>query len=80
VLIGDPDLVVADEPTALLDLANTRRIRRHLLDELSQQLVIATHDMRIAAQCDIVLRFENGGLHDQGEPAAVIHRYERDHA
>ncbi|MDQ1575390.1 MAG: biotin transport system ATP-binding protein [Microbacteriaceae bacterium] len=80
VLIGDPDLVVADEPTALLDLANTRRIRRHLLDELSQQLVIATHDMRIAAQCDIVLRFENGGLYDQGEPATVIQRYERDHA
>jgi biotin transport system ATP-binding protein len=80
ILIGEPDLVVADEPTALLDASNTRRIGNHLLDELSQQLVLVTHDLRLAARCDVVLRFEDGRLLEHGDPLDVIARYERDHA
>lgn len=78
ILIGEPDLLVADEPTALLDASNTRRIGGHLLDELRQQLVLVTHDLRLAARCDVVLRFEGGRLVEHGEPAAVIARYERE--
>lgn len=80
VLIGEPDLVVADEPTAMLDAKNTRRIGNHLLDELEQQLVLVTHDLRLARRCDIVLRFEEGRLVEQGHPADVVDRYEREHA
>ncbi|MDG4821113.1 ABC transporter ATP-binding protein [Asanoa sp. WMMD1127] len=78
VLIGEPSLVVADEPTAYLDAANSRRIARFLLDEMDQQLVLATHDLRLAARCDIALRFDEGKLVDLGEPGPVIARYERD--
>lgn len=80
VLIGEPDLVVADEPTAMLDAANTRRIGNHLLDELGQQLVLVTHDLRLARRCDTVLRFEEGRLVEQGDPVDVVDRYEREHA
>ena len=80
VLIGEPDLVIADEPTALLDASNRRRISDHLLEEMPQQLVLVTHDLRLAARCDVVLRFELGRLLQHGDPASVIARYEEDHA
>jgi biotin transport system ATP-binding protein len=76
VLIGEPSLIVADEPTAYLDAVNSRRIASFLLDEMPQQLVLVTHDLRLAARCDVALRFEGGRLVDQGEPKEVIARYE----
>ena len=79
ILIGEPALVVADEPTALLDASNTRKIGTRLLDEIPQQLVLVTHDLRLAARCDIVLRFEEGKLLEHGDPRSVISRYESDH-
>ena len=80
ILIRHPALIVADEPTALLDAANTRRIANHLLEELEQQLVLVTHDMRLAARCDVALRFEDGRMLECGDPRDVIERYEREHA
>lgn len=80
ILVGEPDLLVADEPTALLDASNSRRIGNHLLDEMPQQLVLVTHDLRLAARCDVVLRFDDGRLLEHGEPREIIGRYERDHA
>jgi len=76
VLITEPALIVADEPTAYLDGRNGRMIARLLLDELPQQVVLVTHDMSLAARCDVVLRFEDGALVDTGSPREVIERYE----
>ena len=59
-------LVVADEPTAYLDAANSRRIAGFLLDEMPQQLVLVTHDLGLAARCDIAVRFEGGRLAARG--------------
>lgn len=78
--IAEPDLLVADEPTALLDASNTKRIGGYLFDGPAQQLVLVTHDLRLAARCDVVLRFEHGRLVEHGEPGGVIERYEREHA
>ena len=80
IIVGEPDLLVADEPTALLDASNSRLIAGHLLDTLPQQLVLVTHDLRLAARCDVVLRFDDGRLVEHGEPRSVIDRYEREHA
>lgn len=77
VLIREPQLVVADEPTAFLDAANGRRIRDLLLESLPQPLVLVTHDLAMAARCDEVIRFEDGRVVQQGEPDAVIAGYER---
>lgn len=77
VLVADPALVIADEPTALLDAVNSREISSHLLDDPEHQVVIVTHDLRLAARCDVVLLFDGGRLLDVGEPGAVIAAYER---
>jgi biotin transport system ATP-binding protein len=76
VLVSEPSLVVADEPTALLDAVNSRRMANYLLDEMEQQLVLVTHDMRLASRCDVAIRFDNSRLVDCGDPSAVIDRYE----
>lgn len=80
VLVRRPSLVIADEPTTLLDLGNARRIGRLLIDELPSQLVLVTHDLELAARCDIALRFDGGRLSEVGEPADVVARYRRDFA
>jgi biotin transport system ATP-binding protein len=80
VLVREPRLVIADEPTTLLDLGNARRIGRLLLDELPAQAVIVTHDLELAARCDVALRFHEGRLTEVGEPGEVVERYRREFA
>src|SRR5690606_728949 len=53
VLVREPKLMIADEPTTLLDLGNARRIGALLIEELPAQLVVVTHDLELAARCDI---------------------------
>jgi biotin transport system ATP-binding protein len=79
VLVSEPELLVADEPTTLLDAANTRRIA-DLFARLPQQMVLVTHNLRLAERCDVALLFEDGRLVEQGEPTDVIGRYEREFA
>jgi biotin transport system ATP-binding protein len=80
VLVREPQLVIADEPTTLLDLGNARRIGALLIEELPAQLVVVTHDLELAARCDIALRFHEGRLVELGDPAAVVERYQREFA
>jgi biotin transport system ATP-binding protein len=75
VLISKPALVVADEPTALLDAENSRLIRQHLLDHLAQPLVLVTHDLALAERCELGLRFAGGRLVDSGSAPDVVARY-----
>jgi len=74
VLAGDPDVLVADEPTTLLDLANSRRIGDLLLG-LPQQLVLVTHDLELAARCDRAVLVRDGRIAADGPPAEVIADY-----
>jgi biotin transport system ATP-binding protein len=75
ILVTEPKLIVADEPTALLDLVNSRRIAQALLRDLPQQIVVVTHDLELAAGCDILLRFADAKLVQVDEPATVIQSY-----
>lgn len=75
VLIRDPGLVVADEPTAYLDASNARHIASRLLDQDQRAVVLVTHDLALAERCDLALRFDGGRLVDIGEPAAVTRAY-----
>jgi biotin transport system ATP-binding protein len=59
VLATAPAILVADEPTTLLDLRNSRQISELLLG-LPQQLIVATHDLELAARCDRVLVIAGG--------------------
>jgi biotin transport system ATP-binding protein len=77
VLVARPSILVADEPTTLLDARNTRLVADILMD-LPQQLVVVTHDLALAARCDVALLFDGGRLLQHGDPAAAIDRYERE--
>lgn len=74
-IVRAPSLVVADEPTTLLDLGNARLVGDLLIERLPMQVVVVTHDLDLAERCDVVLRFEGGRLIEAGEPAAVITHY-----
>ncbi|WP_424347277.1 energy-coupling factor ABC transporter ATP-binding protein [Kocuria sp. CH-021] len=76
VLAVEPAVLVLDEPTTLLDLRNRGRLIR-LLDGLPHQLVIATHDLGLAATAPRVLVLHEGGLVADGPPEAVLPAYEQ---
>jgi biotin transport system ATP-binding protein len=74
VLATDPDVLVADEPTTLLDLRNTRAVA-DLLFGLRQQLVLVTHDLDLALRCDRALLVDGGRVVADGDPADVVATY-----
>ena len=74
VLAVEPAVLVADEPTTLLDLANTRRVA-DLLFGLDQQLVLVTHDLDLARRCDRVLVVEDARVRFDGDPDAAVADY-----
>ncbi|MDF2562508.1 MAG: energy-coupling factor transporter ATP-binding protein [Microbacterium sp.] len=76
VLITEPRLIVADEPTTLLDLRNSRRIGDLLLAQQAQ-VVVVTHDLDLAARCEMAVLFDEGRVTASGEPSAVIAAYRR---
>ncbi len=63
-LMGDPDLILADEPTGNLDSQNALSILE-LLTELNREgktILIITHDDDVARLCKHVYRLEDGRL------------------
>ena len=74
VLATEPDVLVADEPTTLLDLANTRHVA-DLLFSLDQQLVLVTHDLDHARRCDRVLVIEEAGVRFDGAGDQAVDDY-----
>jgi len=64
-LVMQPSLLLADEPTGDLDEATADALHRLLRDmhsEFGLTAIIATHNPRLAAQCDRTLRLEGGRL------------------
>ena len=77
VLVREPQLIVADEPTTLLDRVNARRIGNLLIDELQLQTMIVTHDLALARRCDVAILFEQGRVRAVDDAASVVDSYER---
>ena len=74
VLATEPDVLIADEPTTLLDLANTRRVG-DLLFSLDQQLLLVTHDLELARRCDRVIVIEDARVRFDGAAGAAVDDY-----
>jgi biotin transport system ATP-binding protein len=74
VLAVEPAVLVADEPTTLLDLANTREIGDRLFG-LDQQLLLVTHDLDLARRCDRVLVVEDARVRFDGPAEAAVDDY-----
>lgn len=74
VLACEPSVVVADEPTTLLDLRNAIEVSDRLF-ALEQQVILVTHDLALAARCERVLVVEHGRIGFDGSPDAAVEHY-----
>ena len=74
VLVTEPQLIVMDEPTTLLDIRNAARIKR-VISRLEQRVVLVTHHLDQLADFDRVLVFEGGRIFADGKPADALAKY-----
>ncbi len=73
-LVNEPAIVWADEPTGDLDSETADEIMnlmRTLNVENGQTFVVVTHDPRIGAMCDRIIRMQDGQIVDEGLGEAV---------
>ncbi|MFD5179553.1 energy-coupling factor ABC transporter ATP-binding protein [Nocardia sp. NPDC058379] len=75
-LIREPEVIVADEPTTLLDLRNARRVSE-ALNALDQQVIVVTHQLALLDGFDRVVVLDNGSLAYDGPPADAVGAYRR---
>jgi biotin transport system ATP-binding protein len=76
VLVTEPEVLVMDEPTTLLDLANTRRIA-DVVASLPQQVLLVTHQLDLVTGFDRVLVFDDGAVVFDGLPADAVAHYRK---
>lgn len=76
IMVTDPELIVADEPTTLLDLRNTRLVAATLA-ALRQQVVAVTHQLDLLGDFDRVLVIDSGRVVADGAPREAIGFYRR---
>ncbi|UCE92493.1 MAG: ATP-binding cassette domain-containing protein [Methanobacteriota archaeon] len=77
VLAMKPRILAVDEPTGDLDPSNSRKIElllRSLKEELGMSVVIALHDMAVAARlADRICVVKKGGIIAEGAPQDVLY-------
>lgn len=77
-IAGNPDLIIADEPTTALDVtvqAQVLRLLRSLRDEIGCSIVLITHDLGVAAQIsDRIAVLYAGRIAEIGPTPAVLSR------
>ena len=64
-LINNPELILADEPTGNLDPANAALIGELLfsmVEKYSKTLILVTHDKNLASNCDVCYEIVSGKL------------------
>jgi putative ABC transport system ATP-binding protein len=64
-LVGEPDMILADEPTGNLDRKTGDEIIQllHQLNEEGKTIVIVTHDLEIAKKCNRFIELIDGKIH-----------------
>ncbi|MEZ9231040.1 ABC transporter ATP-binding protein [Vibrio amylolyticus] len=67
-LVHNPEIVIADEPTASLDSHTAELvidIMKSLGRELNTTFIVATHDPRMASHCDRTIELLDGRIHKE---------------
>jgi putative ABC transport system ATP-binding protein len=67
-LINSPEILFADEPTGNLDSENSSQViglLQAIQKETGMTLIIVTHDERIAARADRIIRLEDGKIMEE---------------
>ena len=70
-MVGDRQLLLADEPSGALDSANGEAVMRmiHAACQRGVAAVVVTHDAQLASWADRVVFIRDGSLIDQAAPA-----------
>jgi len=76
VLVTEPEVLVMDEPTTLLDLRNATMISR-VVAGLAQQVLLVTHHLDLLEGFDRVLVFDEGRVVCDDEPDAAVGYYRK---
>ncbi len=66
-LINKPKVVLADEPSGSLDSKNRQELHQLFFDlrrDMNQTFVIVTHDESLAADCDRIIKMQDGQIVD----------------
>jgi biotin transport system ATP-binding protein len=74
VLVAEPAVIVADEPTTLLDARNTQLVERHFA-QLDEQVILVTHRLEAVESFDRVLVVEGGRIVADGTPDEALVAY-----
>ncbi len=63
-LMNQPKMIFADEPTGALNQQNSKEVMKELnrINAEGTTIMLVTHDMKVAAQCDRVLYIEDGNI------------------
>ncbi|PSL12207.1 iron complex transport system ATP-binding protein [Marinobacterium halophilum] len=75
VLAGRPEVILADEPLASLDLHYQQRVLELLRDyaRAERSVLLSIHDLTLAAQwCDRLVLLDSGRVHAIGTPETVL--------
>jgi biotin transport system ATP-binding protein len=75
VLVTEPEVLVCDEPTTLLDLRNSRHVAG-LLEGLAQRVVLITHDLDLIRGWQRVVVIDQGRVVADGPAGTSIALYQ----
>jgi biotin transport system ATP-binding protein len=76
VMVTEPQVLVCDEPTTLLDLRNTARIAA-MLQSLPQQVVLVTHHLDLVLDYQRVLVVDEGRIVFDGAARDAVQHYQQ---
>lgn len=75
VVATNPDVLIADEPTTMLDARYAKLVSNQLFASAERQLVLITHDLDLAARCDDIIWVHDAKIAHRG-PDAIQHYLE----
>ena len=74
-LLMEPSIILADEPTGNLDSKNSKEVI-NMLSSLSREdgktLIVITHDEKIAAEADRIIRIEDGKIFSDTQTETTV--------
>lgn len=72
-IVGNPEVILADEPTAALDSKTAEDIMELFksLNKEGRTVVIVTHDRKVAQKCNKIYYIADGQLRESGEAASA---------
>lgn len=73
VLATRPDVLIADEPTTMLDAKYAKLVADQLFASADRQLILITHDLALAARCADIIWIHDATIAHRGPDA--INRY-----